>query len=337
MSDETSDDARMTVGSHLEELQRRLILSLSGVALAACVMLGFGRHLVAVICQPLNHAQATLGLAQQIYTFSPQSGFTIYLKVSLVAGLIVASPWVVYQVWRFIASGLHHAERRIALTLIPFSTVMTVTGVLFMYFIMLPVCLLFFLSFSTSYPDVGSDSSAVSRLLARATGPEHAAPDSADAAEADPAAPSSFSLPIMAQDPVEPKNGQVWLKVPEYVLRFHANGQTRSIVPGTTNLMSPLIGFGEYISFVTMLAVGVVVAFQLPVIMLILGWTQIVDPAWFAKYRRHCVFTCFVLGAFLTPADLPSMFLLALPLWGLFEIGLVLMRMVYRQARAAGE
>ena len=61
----------------------------------------------------------------------------------------------------------------------------------------------------------------------------------------------------MAQDPVEPKNGQVWLKVPEYVLRFHANGQTRSIVPGTTNLMSPLIGFGEYISFVTLLALGI--------------------------------------------------------------------------------
>ena len=65
--------------------------------------------------------------------------------------------------------------------------------------------------------------------------------------------------------------------------------------------------------------------------MLVLGWTGLVDPAWFSRYRRHCIFLCFVLGAFLTPADLPSMFMLALPLWGLFEFGIVLMRVVRRK------
>ncbi len=330
MSDQGIDDRQMTVSSHLEELQRRLILTLIGVAVAACVMLVFGKYLVALLCRPLNHAQTTLGLAPQTYTHSPPTGFTVYLKVSLAAGLMVASPWVVYQGWRFIASGLRRSERRIALTLVPFSTVMMIAGILFLYFVMLPVCLWFLLAFASSYPDVGGgEPSLISRLLAQASGPAHAAPDPGGGVDPDPVGSPGFSLPILTKDPTEPRSGQIWLKVPELVLRFHAQGKTRSIVPGTTNLMSPLIEIGQYISFVTMLAIGIVVAFQLPVVMLVLGWSGIVAPDWFAQYRRHCVFVCFVLGALLTPADLPSMFLLALPLWGLFEMGLVLMRAVY--------
>ena len=96
-------------------------------------------------------------------------------------------------------------------------------------------------------------------------------------------------------------------------------------------MLSPMIEIGQYISFVTMLMVAIVVSFQLPVVMMIVGWTGLVDPAWLSKYRRYCIFVCFVLGALLTPADPISMFALALPLWGLFELGLLVMRAGYRK------
>jgi sec-independent protein translocase protein TatC len=82
---------------------------------------------------------------------------------------------------------------------------------------------------------------------------------------------------------------------------------------------------------VTWLALGVVIAFQLPVVMLILGWSQLVSPYWLAQYRKYCVFACFALGAIFTPADPVSMLVLALPLWGLFELGVLLMKLTYRQ------
>jgi sec-independent protein translocase protein TatC len=74
-----------------------------------------------------------------------------------------------------------------------------------------------------------------------------------------------------------------------------------------------------------------VLSFQLPLVMLVLGWTGVVPPSFVARYRRHCIFICFALGAVLTPStDVVSMMVMSLPLWGLFEFGLVLMRLNYR-------
>ena len=71
--------------------------------------------------------------------------------------------------------------------------------------------------------------------------------------------------------------------------------------------------------------------------MMILGWTRLVEPSLLSKYRRYCIFVCFVIGALLTPADPISMFALALPLWGLFELGLIVMRLAYRKPTASPE
>jgi sec-independent protein translocase protein TatC len=335
--EQPENETRMSISNHLDELRSRLILALVGVVVAACLALAVGRHLIAILYVPLANAQMAAGLQPQTYALSVQGPFMIYLKVSLIAGIILASPWIVYQVWRFIASGLHASERRVALVLIPFSVLMTVIGMLFMYFIMLPVCLWFFLNFATSYPDMGETEPTGISLLLSGREDTDAGQENAPVAPDDPAAPKPSILPTLTVDPPEPIEGQIWLKVPENVLRMRLGDHTRSLVPATTNMMSPLIEIGLYISFVTMLALGIGVAFQLPVVMVILGWTGVVDPAWFARYRRHSVFVCFALGALLTPADVMSMIMLAAPLWGLFELGLVLMRIVYkkRQANAA--
>ena len=66
----------------------------------------------------------------------------------------------------------------------------------------------------------------------------------------------------------------------------------------------------------------------MPVFMLVLGWTGLIDPARIAKFRKYALFVCAVAGAMLTPADPVSMFILWLPLYTLFEFGLLLMRIV---------
>ena len=77
-----------------------------------------------------------------------QEPFMIYLKVSMVTGFVLASPWVFYQVWSFIAVGLYPHERRIVHKFTPFSIGLFIAGVLFCFFVMIPVALRFLLSFN---------------------------------------------------------------------------------------------------------------------------------------------------------------------------------------------
>lgn len=256
MAEPSVDQTRMPLGNHLEELRRRLILGLLGVAAAAMVTMIFGIRIVEILCRPLLHAQQATGLEPRIYVTRITAPFMVYVKVSLIGGLILGSPWLIHQLWKFVSVGLYHGERRVVVLLAPFSAVMAILGILFMYYLMLPVCLQFFITFMQQYGK-------------------------------------------------NPATGQPTL-VDIYEL-------------------------GPYISFVLLITLGIVVAFQLPVVMLVLSWSGAVDPAWLAKYRRHCIFACCFLGAALTPADPLSMVLLAIPLYALFELGLLLMRRAYRR------
>lgn len=251
----------MPIGDHLEELRRRLILGLLGAAAPAVILLFFGREIVELLCRPLLHVLAQAGLPPQLHVTKVTTPFAVYMKVSLFGGLILGAPWLIYQLWKFVESGLYSGERRIILILAPFSGLMVALGLAFTYFAMLPVCLGFFVYFMQGYPQ--------------------ATPD------------------------------------------------------GAGSILNPIFEVGEYIGFVTLLALGIAAAFQLPVAMLVVGWSGLVDPAWIARYRRHCVFGCFALGAVLTPADVLSMLVLAVPLYGLFELGMVLMRGAYRRTTAS--
>ncbi|MEZ6192732.1 MAG: twin-arginine translocase subunit TatC [Phycisphaerales bacterium] len=162
-------------------------------------------------------------------------------------------------------------------------------------------------------------------------------PPSPDGSAAPGAGNATSLLPVLTTDPPTPIEGQAWIKQPEGQLRIHSNGRTQVFIPlASQSMLAPMIEIDQYISFVTTLMLSVVVSFQLPVVMMILGWTGLIDPKFLSKYRRHCVFTCFVLGAILTPADPLSMFALAIPLWGLYELGLLVMRMGYRKKADKG-
>ncbi len=322
----------MHLSEHLEALRYRMILALVGVLGAGVVMLVFGRRITAWLCVPLIEAQRAARVPTETYTLSPIAGFAVYLKVSMIAALVVASPWVVYQFWQFFAQGMYPSERRAVRLLAPFSAAMTALGVGFMYYLMLPVCLWFLISFTASFPliDVGGPSPMFSAL-----DKVYGSHPNTDASPTNPASPPSAVLPVLTGPPEAPVDGQVWFQLPQGQLKVQLEGHTRSVALRPASLVSPLIEIGQYINFVLVLGVGVVIAFQLPVGMLVAGWVGIINPSLIAGYRKYCVASCFGLGMLLTPPDVLSMMLLGFPLWCLFEFGLVLMRLAYRRRERA--
>ncbi len=358
--DDPPADIPMSFAEHLEELRRRSIYALLGVGVALAATLLFTRPLIAWLCAPLLDALRGAGVPAQTYAFSPVAGFALYMKVSTVAALILASPWVLYQAWRFVAVGLYPAERRTFFLIAPFSAAMTLLGVLFFYYVMLPITLWFLISFSASYPEVsyrepsrffstfwGPSQHTAEPVATETSSTNHAAPMSptppSGSSEASggggvPASTTSgASVPSLSADPPDPREGQIWYNAHEKQLKVHLDGQTHAVQLASQSLIVPLIEISSYLSFVAFTSLGVVVAFQLPVVMQVLGWTGLIDPEFFARYRRHCIFACFALGMVLTPPDVISMLLFSFPLWGLFELGLFMMRRAYRSRRTAAE
>ncbi len=84
---------------------------------------------------------------RRLVTLAPADSFIGYMKISILAGLILSSPWVFYQMWMFVAAGLYKHERRYVQTAIPFSVILFVIGALFFLFVVAPISLRFFLGF----------------------------------------------------------------------------------------------------------------------------------------------------------------------------------------------
>lgn len=331
------DEHVMSFGDHLEDLRRRLIHSMIGVTIIVLFTTYYGDYIVAWLQHPLHHAQRQAGLPAKTFGFSVTTGFAIYMQVSLVAGLILSGPWILYQAWKFVESGLYQSEKKLVLIMAPFSAIMTGLGVCFAYYIMLPVCLAFLITFTISYPQAGGQGPSFMDHMTQVV--EYFAQSSTNKPKpgnlslTDPDTPKAqhgMQVPLLTEDPTAPVNGEIWYNRSTSELKLQIDDQIKSVPLATDSMMSPLIEIGEYINFVTYLTLGVVIAFQLPLIMLIIGWTGLIPPKLIGQYRRHCVFVCFVLGAVLTPADPISMIVLAIPLWMLFEIGLRLMKMVYK-------
>lgn len=331
---EHPDEFRMSLFQHLEELRTRVVRSFWGVGAAMLVTMFFGKDLIAYLAVPLFRALRESGMEARVIVTSPAAPFTIYFKVALISGLILASPWVVYQIWLFIATGLYSRERKVVHILAPFSTLMTALGVLFLYYVMLPICLTFLMNFAASYGMPGGlTPSAVDKITTMSAWfagesqqklalPEAGPPDDPEKLQ--------FVIPRYESDPATPQDGQAWIKMPENILKVRIGDRIMAAQLTSGSLLSPMIELGSYISFVLLMMLGIVIGFQLPVLMLVGGWVQILDPKWLGKYRKYCLFACAILGAALTPADPISMVILAVPLYLLFELGLLLARLVYR-------
>src|SRR5579884_4292472 len=135
--DEEEGMLRMSFMEHLEELRRRIIWAIVGLAVAFVVCIGFADSLWTVVSAPavtaLQHLHANPAKLAQI---TPMEGFMIiWFKLPLLASIFVASPWILYQVWAFIAPGLYKRERRYAVPFILSTAGLFILGGLFAYFV----------------------------------------------------------------------------------------------------------------------------------------------------------------------------------------------------------
>ena len=138
--DEEDDDeegmARMSFLEHLEELRKRLLLALAGVGVAFFLCLLFSNQLWTFVFQPAGTALKHLGVTPELAQISPMDTFKImWMELPLLASVFVAAPWLLYQVWAFIAPGLYKRERRWAAPFVISSAGLFILGGLFAYFI----------------------------------------------------------------------------------------------------------------------------------------------------------------------------------------------------------
>ena len=137
--EDTEEDgmARMSFMEHLEELRHRLILAIGGIGVAFFACLFFSDQLWEVVFGPAGKALRDLHVADPtLKLISPMDTFQIlWMKVPILFAVFLSSPWVLYQVWAFIAPGLYRKERRLAVPFVLSSAGLFILGGLFAYFI----------------------------------------------------------------------------------------------------------------------------------------------------------------------------------------------------------
>lgn len=237
----------MSLGEHLEELRRRIIYALIGLVVGTAAGLYFGPLLITVFKGPYVAVMRNYGLKPDLTILDVTSGFTIYLKVALYAGLVVASPWIFYQLWMFVSAGLYSKEKRYVVLAVPFSATLFVGGAVFFLAIVSEPVLYFFIG-------IGK-----------------------------------------------------WLDV------------------------RPMITFENHIHFMTGLMVIFGLGFQTPLVILLLGMMGLVTTKTLNRYRRHVIVAMFIVTAVFTSPSPIDQIALAIPMWLLYELGVLL---VYLWGRA---
>ena len=140
------EDEKVPFTSHLEELRNRLITSFIAIGVGAVISFAFKERLFNILVRPLIKVMEEGDTL--IFTGLPEAFFT-YLKVALLAGIIVSSPMILYQFWMFVAPGLYKKERRMMAPIVLLSSFFFIGGALFGYFIVFPWGFKFFLGFAT--------------------------------------------------------------------------------------------------------------------------------------------------------------------------------------------
>jgi len=138
---------KMSFLEHLDELRKRIVRACIGVLVGILASFAFINPIVNFILTP-TWTVLPSG-SRMIYT-QPGEAFGIYIQVSLIMGVVLAAPWIMYQVWLFIAPGLYANEKRLAIPFVTLSTVGFVGGTVFNHYIVFPMMMRFFASFNTS-------------------------------------------------------------------------------------------------------------------------------------------------------------------------------------------
>jgi len=137
----------MSFFEHLEELRRRLLHGAVAIVLGFVVCISFAKSLFEFLAAPL--LKLLPENSSLVFTGLPDP-FFMYLKVSFVAGFFLAIPYVLYQMWKFVAPGLYERERKLAVPFVLIATALFYVGAVFAYFLVFPVVFQFFLGFQST-------------------------------------------------------------------------------------------------------------------------------------------------------------------------------------------
>lgn len=146
---ESSSGGAMSFLEHLDELRKRIVNSCIAVAVGVVAGFAFINKIVDFILAPTRRALPP-GV-KLIYT-QPGEAFSLYVQIALIAGVVLAAPFIMYQVWMFVAPGLYSKERRLAYPFVFFTTLGFVLGAAFNHYVSFPFVMAFFASFNT--PDL---------------------------------------------------------------------------------------------------------------------------------------------------------------------------------------
>jgi sec-independent protein translocase protein TatC len=131
---------------HLVELRSRLIYSIAAFFVAFLICFAFARNIFAFLTQPLANAFGNDQTRHMIFTALPDVFFT-YVKVGMFGALCLAFPFMAAQIWMFVAPGLYRQERKAFLPFLVATPIMFVMGAAFVYYVMLPFAIRFFLGY----------------------------------------------------------------------------------------------------------------------------------------------------------------------------------------------
>lgn len=303
------EEYRMTLGDHLEELRKRLLLGFGGFIIAFIAGMILGDRVVWWVCRPLFVALARNGQSPQIFFTDPAEVFMTYIKAAMIMAFAVAGPWMLYQMWLFVAAGLYPNERKTVTKYLPLSMLLLIGGMVFLYLYVLPLMLEFFMKFSIGMPpDLGLEIGTKVPIIGTPG-----------------AATQPLTLPLLAEDPVNPAPGSVWINATAGFIKICiAAGKYRTIHFGSETATTPIITLGTYFDTTIGLMISFGVAFQLPLVVLALAKIGIVEIETFKKLRRIVYFTLAIVAAVIVPDVVTGMLALLLPLILLYEMGIMM-------------
>ncbi len=236
---------------HLGELRDRLIHAFIAVGVGFVAAYFFKEQLFDILTAPLVTAMAKSGNAKLIYTGLPEAFFT-YLKVSLLAGIVLATPVLFYEFWMFVSPGLYREEKKYILPIIILSVIFFIAGASFGYFIVFPYGFQFFLGF-------------------------------------------------------------------------------------TTETIQAMPSMKEYLSFASKMLLAFGFVFELPLVLTFLARMGLVTPAFLTKNRKYALLLFFVAAAIITPPDVITQIMMAMPLILLYEIGILGAKIFGKASKPDGE
>ena len=147
--DEQDDDAReprMGFLEHLDELRTRIIRACIGIAVGMAIAFAFYDRIADFVLTPILK---TLPAGSSLVVIKPGEGFSFYLNVALVGGLLLAAPFVAYQIWKFIAPGLYANEKKFVIPFVGLTSAGSVCGAMFSHYVLFPALMTFYGGFSS--------------------------------------------------------------------------------------------------------------------------------------------------------------------------------------------